>query len=150
MKTYSLRMKRLNYLQEMIEWNASEVADCHSESVLLAPRKPVAAFHVTMWKKGRVYNKNRHLLESGTLKKHLKSLCVFKICKSAHHRTIQINHKPDATIFQFIILTFVYSSTCFGCFPGHYQKLNDCSGSLWFYLGKMVITVLCSWSGRPV
>jgi len=31
-----------------------------------------------------------------------------------HHRTIQINHQPDATAFQFIILTFVYSSTCFG------------------------------------
>jgi len=30
---------------------------------------------------------------------------------------IQINHQPDATIFQFIILTFVYSSTCFGVFP---------------------------------
>jgi hypothetical protein len=27
---------------------------------------------------------------------------------------IQINHQPDATVFQFIILTFVYSSTCFG------------------------------------
>jgi len=26
---------------------------------------------------------------------------------------IQINHQPDATIFQFIILTFVYSSTAF-------------------------------------
>jgi hypothetical protein len=24
--------------------------------------------------------------------------------------TIQINHQPDATIFQFIILTFIYSS----------------------------------------
>jgi len=34
-----------------------------------------------------------------------------------HRRTIQINHKPDATTFQFIILTFVYSSTCFGRFP---------------------------------
>jgi hypothetical protein len=32
---------------------------------------------------------------------------------------IQINHQPDATIFQFIILTFVYSSTCFGPFPAH-------------------------------
>jgi len=30
-----------------------------------------------------------------------------------HHRTIQINHQPDATIFQFIILMFIYSSTCF-------------------------------------
>ena len=27
---------------------------------------------------------------------------------------IQINHQPDATIFQLIILTFVYTSTCFG------------------------------------
>ena len=31
----------------------------------------------------------------------------FKVCKSVHHRTIQINHQPDATVFQFIILTFV-------------------------------------------
>jgi len=28
-----------------------------------------------------------------------------------HHRTIQINHQPDAKVFQFIILTFIYSST---------------------------------------
>jgi hypothetical protein len=44
--------------------------------------------------------------------------------------TIQINHQPDATIFQFIILTFIYSSTSFGRFPAHHQELNDCSGSL--------------------
>jgi hypothetical protein len=43
-----------------------------------------------------------------------------------HHRTIQINHQPDATVFQFIILTFVYSSTYFGRFPAHHQELNDC------------------------
>jgi hypothetical protein len=66
-----------------------------------------------------------------------------------HHRTIQINQQPDATIFQFIILTFVYSSTCFGRFPVHRQEHNDCSGSLWFYLCIVVIVVLCSWSGRP-
>jgi len=56
------------------------------------------------------------------------------VCKSVHHRTIQINHQPDATIFPFIILTFVYSSTCFGRFPAHHQELSDCSGSPWFYL----------------
>jgi hypothetical protein len=39
---------------------------------------------------------------------------------------VQINHQPDATIFQFIILTFIYSSTCFGRFAAHYQELNDC------------------------
>jgi hypothetical protein len=55
---------------------------------------------------------------------------------------IQINHQPDAVIFQFIILTFVYSSTCFGRFPAHPQELNDCSSSLWFYLRIVVIVVL--------
>jgi hypothetical protein len=64
-----------------------------------------------------------------------------------HHRTIQINHQPDETISQFIILTIVYSSTSFGRFPTHHQKLNDCSGSLWFYLGIVVTVVLFSWSG---
>jgi hypothetical protein len=73
-----------------------------------------------------------------------------KVCKSVHHRTIQINHQPDATIFQVIILTFIYSSTCFGRFPAHQQELSDWSGSLWFYLRIVVIAVLCSWSGRPV
>jgi hypothetical protein len=69
---------------------------------------------------------------------------------SVHPCTIQINHQPDGTIFQFIILTFVYSSTCFGRFPARHQKLNDCSGSLWFYLRIVVTVVLCSWSaGRP-
>jgi hypothetical protein len=63
------------------------------------------------------------------------------------HRTIQINHQPDATIFQFISLTFIYSSTCFGRSPAHYQELSDCSSSLWFYLRILVIAVLCSWSG---
>jgi hypothetical protein len=69
-------------------------------------------------------------------------LFAFKICKSVHHRTIQIDHQPDATIFQFIILTFIYSSTCFGRFPAHHQELNDCNGSLWFYLRIVVIVVL--------
>jgi hypothetical protein len=62
---------------------------------------------------------------------------------------IQINHQPDTTIFQFIVLMFVYTSTCFGRFPAHHQELNDCSGSLWFYLRIVVTVVLCSWSGRP-
>ena len=70
----------------------------------------------------------------------------FKVCKSVHHGTIQINHQPDAIVFQFIILTFVYSSTCFGCFSAHHQELNDCSGSLWFYLRIVVTVVPCSWS----
>jgi hypothetical protein len=67
---------------------------------------------------------------------------------SVQPRKIQINHQPDATVFQFIILTFVYNLTCFGRFPAHYQKLSDCSGSLWFYLRLVVTVVLCSWSVR--
>jgi len=59
-----------------------------------------------------------------------------------HRRTIQINHQPVATIFQFIILTFVYSSACFGRFPAHHQKLNDCSGSPWFYLRIVVSPIM--------
>ena len=51
--------------------------------------------------------------------------------------------------FQFIILTFVYSSTCFGRFPAQHQELNDCSGSLWFCLRIVMTVVLCSWSGQP-
>ena len=51
--------------------------------------------------------------------------------------------------FKFIILAFVYSSTCFGRFPAHHQELNECSGGLWFYLRIVVTVVLCSWSGRP-
>ena len=62
---------------------------------------------------------------------------------------IEIDHQSDATIFQFIILTFIYSSTCFRRSPAHHQELNDCISSLWFYLRIVVIVVLCSWSGRP-
>jgi hypothetical protein len=57
---------------------------------------------------------------------------IFKVCKSVHHGTIQINNQPDAKIFQFIILAFIYSSTRFGRSPAHQEELNDCNGSLWF------------------
>ena len=43
---------------------------------------------------------------------------------------------------QFIILTFTYSSTCFGRPHLHYQELNNCSSSLWFYRWSVVVTVL--------
>jgi hypothetical protein len=90
-----------------------------------------------------------HVLFTIYIQVVLKCKCKFKVCKSVHHRTIQINLQPDTTVFQFIIPTFVYSSTCFGRFPAHHQELNDCSGSLWLYLRIVVTVVLCSWSGRP-
>jgi uncharacterized CHY-type Zn-finger protein len=67
-----------------------------------------------------------------------------------HHHTIQRNHQQNATIFRYIILTFIYSSTYFGCFSAHHQELNDCSGSLWFYLCIVMTVVLCSWSARTL
>jgi hypothetical protein len=42
----------------------------------------------------------------------------------------------------FIILMFIYSSTCFGRPHAHHQELNNCSSSLWFYLRSVVIAVL--------
>jgi len=43
---------------------------------------------------------------------------------------------------QFIILTFIYSSTCFGRPHSHHQELNNCSSSLCFYLRSVVVAVL--------
>jgi hypothetical protein len=37
----------------------------------------------------------------------------------------------------------------FRAFSRPFQELNDCSGSLWFYLRIAVIVVLCSWSAGP-
>jgi hypothetical protein len=43
---------------------------------------------------------------------------------------------------QFIILMFIYSSTCFGRPHAHHQELDKCSSSLWFYLRSLVIAVM--------
>jgi hypothetical protein len=50
-------------------------------------------------------------------------------------------------ILQFIILTFIYSSTCFGRPHVHHQEVNNCSSSLWFYLRIVVIAVLLFMAG---
>jgi hypothetical protein len=42
---------------------------------------------------------------------------------------------------QFIILTFIYKSTCFGRPHAHHQELNNYSSSLWFYLRRVVMAV---------
>jgi hypothetical protein len=50
-----------------------------------------------------------------------------------HHRTIQINHQPDATVFQFIILTFVCSSNMFRAFS------RPSSGAQWLQWQPLVL-----------
>jgi len=56
-------------------------------------------------------------------------IITFKVCKSVHHHTIQINHQLDATISPVYYLTFIYSSTCFRRPHTHHQELNNCSSS---------------------
>ena len=62
----------------------------------------------------------------------MKDWPIVRADKEFHERTsaFQINHQSDATIFQFIILMFIYSSTCFGRFPARCQELSDCSSSV--------------------
>jgi hypothetical protein len=62
---------------------------------------------------------------------------------------IKINRQPDATVFQFIVLTFVYSAACFGRFPAHNQELSDCSGSLWSYRGDSRAVFVVRPAGPP-
>jgi len=81
-------------------------------------------------------------------KKTWYMLNKFKVCKSVHHRTIQIDHQPHATIFQFIILTFIYSSTCFGRSPAHHQELNDCS-CLTYTAAVYAVLSSWLWTERP-
>ena len=88
---------------------------CYRHHTILSALAVVVNMAVSIWR--------LHRLQS-----EMKS----KVCKYVHHRTIQINHQPHATIFQFIVLTFIYSSTCFGHFPALCQELNDCSGSFLF------------------
>jgi hypothetical protein len=63
-----------------------------------------------------------------------------------HHCTIQINHQPDATIFQFIILAFFFISTCFGRFS------RPSSGAQWLQWQPLVYFHLwwqsCCFHGR--
>jgi len=41
----------------------------------------------------------------------------FKVCKSVHPRTIQINHQPDARVFHFTILILFTVQHVSGVFP---------------------------------
>ena len=97
------------------------------------------------------YPLNIVTVSSGSLfwpKESSKFPQLIRTSKYLDCNSIQIDHQPEETIFQFIILTFIYSSTCFGRFPAHHQELNDCSDSLRFYLRIVMTVVLCSWSGR--
>jgi hypothetical protein len=42
----------------------------------------------------------------------------------------------------------MYSSTCFGRFHAHHQKLNNCNSSIWFFRWSVVKAVLLVVFGR--
>jgi len=68
----------------------------------------------------------------------------FKVCKSVHHRSFQINQPTRCNNFSSLLLDVysMYSSTCFGRPHAHHQELNNCSSSLWFYIWSVVVAVL--------
>jgi hypothetical protein len=103
-------------------------------TVLLPLKQPMTAISTS--------SHRFNFFRAWTWLKHFLTFC---------HRSFTINSNKSPTWCNnfSVILMFVYNSTCSGCFPAHHQELNDCSGSLWFYLPIVVTVVLCSWSGRP-
>jgi hypothetical protein len=66
----------------------------------------------------------------------------FKVCKSVHHHTIQINQPTRCNNLSSLLYDVIYSLTCFGRPHAHPQELNNCSSSLWFNRWSVVIAVL--------
>ena len=104
--------------------------------------KQLPPFHnLPLWKCRQRVSPQRRLLSAVLHGVMFKKEVIFILRQFVWCITIvQINHQPDATIFQFIIQTFIYISTCFGRFLAHHQELNDCSSSLWFCLRVGYIT----------
>ena len=82
-------------------------------------------------------------------KQFQKPFYKFKVCKSVHHHTIQINHQLDSTICPVYYPDVYLQLNMFLAFPRPSSGAHDCSSSLWFYLRIVVTVVLFSWSGRP-
>ena len=74
------------------------------------------------------------LLEQTDITLKFASPCIIRQFKQITNQMQQF--------LQFIILTFIYSSTCFWRPHAHPQELNNCSSSLWFYLRSVVIALL--------
>ena len=67
---------------------------------------------------------------------------TFKVCKSVHHQTIQINQPTRCNNFSSLLLAVIYSSKCFGRPHAHHQELNNCSSNLWFNRWSVLVAVL--------
>ena len=68
------------------------------------------------------------------------------------HRSFKFNSNESPTWcnnFSVYFPDVCLQLNMFWGFSVHHQELNDCSGSLWFYLRIVVTVVLCSWPARP-
>jgi len=68
----------------------------------------------------------------------------FKVCKSVHHHSFQINQPTRCNNFSSLLID-VYSYVqlnMFRAFSRPSSGLNKCSSSLWFYRWIVVIAVL--------
>jgi hypothetical protein len=59
-----------------------------------------------------------------------------------HHRTIQINHQPEATIFRFIILTFFTAQHVSGAFPPIIRSSMTAVAASGFTVRTLVVAAL--------
>ena len=92
------------------------VGECRPTPALPLPVSKHTTLLICRYSRLRNCEMNRHSkMLQVSFSSYARSLsglrCNIRIRKC---NSIQINHEPDATIFQSIILTFIYSSTCFG------------------------------------
>jgi hypothetical protein len=89
----------------------------HERCVLFCPSPVSLHFLVTLKLSDNAREFLTHQVNVVTNYKTITVHCPLLTFGTEVFHLIQINQQPNATIFQFIILTFVYSSTCFGSFP---------------------------------
>jgi hypothetical protein len=65
----------------------------------------------------------------------------FKVCKSVHHHTIQINQPNRCNNISSLLLTFIYSSTYFGQPHAHHHNLNKCSSMVSVVIAVLLLVV---------
>jgi len=102
-----------NNLTQALQWAST---DCNF--AVLLPTYQTTRSHNT-----KLYNVKPHQSGFITQKEGNFLLPNLNLMKNIHR--IQIDHQLDATISQFIILTFIYSSTCFGRPHAHHQELQQ-------------------------
>ena len=114
---------------------------CYQTSVV-ADKATETHIRVLSWllngqgKKGEVPKKGKKLASS--------NVQSWSFCRNYNITYLNSNKSTNQMqqFLNFIILTFIYSSTCFGRPHAHHQELNNCSSSLWFYLHIVVIALL--------